>query len=213
MDQQEMSCTHHDKPGHQRTVLHRIPCPETAETQGFIGPCTAHQNARSQDHHTEKGPGQSRLQPFVVAARPQSSHSKCKGDQCTGKAEEGDRRMDRHPVILKQWIQSFPVHEGRDALEVIGQLCPGQSYVFRQLADQYERTASNAETKGMDAKHHADQKDLYQTDHRHDRCLPVFGRTHQHPTENDMPDRPKDETPLLPFPKGREDVSQRKVER
>ena len=117
--------------------------------------------------------------------------------------------MDGHPIVLQQRVQAAAVRELRDALQVVGQDGPGQADVLRQLADQQEGTAADAEIAEVHAQEHGGQEGLHQREDGHHRGLPVAGLPDQDVAQHHMPEGPQEEGPFLTLPEAGEDVAQR----
>ena len=204
-----MAGTDQGEPGDERGVLHRVPGPEAAEAEGFVGPGTAHEDARTQHHHPEEGPRQGRGHPVAQAALPQPGDRVGEGHQRGREAQEQRGRMDGHPVVLQQRVKTAAISELRDALQVVGQGGPRQADVLRKLADQQEGTAADADLAEVNAQQHGGQEGLYQREDGHHRCLPVPCLPDQDVAQYHVPEGPEEKGPFLPLPETGEDVAQR----
>src|SRR5438477_6034555 len=60
----DMRSSNKSNPRNERSIFHRVPCPESSEAQRFIRPGSAHQNSGTENHHRKKSPRHYRLYPF-----------------------------------------------------------------------------------------------------------------------------------------------------
>ena len=102
-----MNTCHERNPGDQRGIFYRIPGPVARKRQCLIGPGAAHQNPCSKYRTGEKRPLQCRTQPVFVLPQPESRYRKCKGNQGAGKTQKQGWRVNRHPIVLQQGIQTI----------------------------------------------------------------------------------------------------------
>src|ERR1700686_2128685 len=102
------------EPGHERRILHRIPEPPAAPTEGVVGPPAAQRDADGEECPCNGCP---RTRPAcprgVETATEQGSDGKRECDREPDVAHVEQRRMEYHARILKQRIQVATLGRGR----------------------------------------------------------------------------------------------------
>jgi len=185
------------QPGHQGCVLHRVPCPVAAKVQRFISPCPTHHNASTQHCACLQAPYYSGLHKFGIVFFPEGCYAISKRYKRRRKAQEQNRRMYHHPVVLQQYIQAiaiaYHIHivrqckYGRPKHAHTQQLEGGTAY-FYFCAQPY-------------AQQHGAQAGLNKGNDGHGAGLQASGSKYDNSTQHTMPKCPEHEAALLPFPK------------
>ncbi len=114
--------------------------------------------------------------------------------------------MYRHPVILQKRIQS-PAVKRRQIIGKLHERHVAHGFMF---AKEYKRIAAYFILGGRQLNHnaqnHGNQEYLHQHHGKHDGCTPFLSGKKQHRGENHMPEHPKQETSLLPFPEAGKNI-------
>ena len=77
------------------------------------------------------------MQPALVVAHPQARNGKAEGYGGGRKTQEKSRGVNRHPVVLQQWIQSVSL----DQAEVVG---VGKNGRVHRLTQKQQRVAADS---------------------------------------------------------------------
>ena len=94
-----------EQPGDQRGVLHRVPAPVAAPAEGLVGPVAAHQDGAAEHQEAGQRPGKARAAQPSKSRRHSAAIAKAKGTADQRVADEHDRRVDHHPVVLEQRVE------------------------------------------------------------------------------------------------------------
>ena len=205
-DDQEMEGRHHCHPGNEGRILHRVPGPETSKGERNIGPGASQQNADTQERQGDKHPRNDRFQPLRIGSAHQGRHSVGEWNQCQRITNEKNRRMDRHPVVLQQRVETIAIGQHR---KVIRRLENGVLYITVRFSKQKERAVPHLESAQADTQNHADEERIGQSVDPHDRRFPLLRTVEKETTDQRLPDRPYHETSLLPCPETGNDVLDR----
>src|SRR3954447_306018 len=97
------------EPRHERGVLDGVPEPEAAPAERVIGPVGAHRDSEREKYPCSQDPGPHEAAPASIdAPGNQSCRSKGKRDRKPDITQIEERRMDREPRVLQDWIEIAP---------------------------------------------------------------------------------------------------------
>src|SRR5437763_8339149 len=95
-----------DEPGHERSVLDRVPKPPASPAKFVVGPETSECDPASQKHPGDRGPWSRPARPRRIQfAANQRRDRKRKCDRETYVTHIEHRGMRDHRGVLQQWIQ------------------------------------------------------------------------------------------------------------
>ena len=151
-----MQGRHQHQPRYVHRVLNGVPVPVAPKVERFVSPVAAHHDADAQDTRAEQGPGLRRPNPGQRLVAPQSGNAVRERHQRQGKAQKQGRRVNHHPVVLKQRVEAVTIfgHERRVGRKD-GRVGHGFGQQQERRRTQFERIAED------DAQDHRRQKRLH----------------------------------------------------
>ena len=201
VDQQQVRRRHKHHPRHQRRVLHGVPSPKSPKAQGLVCPSTAHQDARPQDAHGEKGPRQHRLDPSGEVPAPERPDGVGEGNAARRKTKEQRRWMNGHPIVLKKWVESLSISELRKRRKVVCASGPRQSQVVGRFSQKQKWIEAKLEVPEVNSQQHDAEEGLNGAQHGHHFPLPRIGTAQDEQRQHVVPEHPKQESAFLSAPK------------
>ena len=110
---QHMQQHRRQQPGHEGGVLDRVPAPEAAPAQHFVGPIAADEDACAEESPGDEQPVARRFQPVeALFAFQQRAERIDEGHGQQRIADEDNRRMYGHPGVLQQRVKALTIRHG-----------------------------------------------------------------------------------------------------
>ena len=158
-----------DQPGHERSVLNRVPKPPAAPAKFVVGPETAKRDPTSQKHPGDCGPWSRPARPRRIQfAANQRGDRERKGHRESHVTHVKHRRMRNHRRVLQQRIQVAAIgRHGKQTLE-------------RIRREQHEQQKSDA-----DRCHHAE----HPRDHFVGKVIAEQGHCHHPNRQHERPEQ------------------------
>src|SRR5690606_4014494 len=170
-------------------------------------PISSHEDSQAQNTRCKDGPWQRGAYPFAVALEPKSGDAIGKRYQGSRESKEERRRVNHHPIILEQWVQSVSVLRDKFRIHL------KHRGVVHHLAKQDKRgtTDLQVDTRQYYAEDHRGQKGLDECKHRHYRRFPKAVRLDEDNSQCRLPEHPQEKTSFLAVPEGGDQVVCRKA--
>ena len=178
--QQCVEQRHGDDPGNERRIFHWIPSPISTPTKNAVCPIGTEHDAQAKNHSGKENPRHSADHPAIIFSAPQCRHGKTELYRHHCKSDEQYRRMDHHPKILKQRIESLAIRRNHAGTELPGECIP----------DRLERRPG-------EEQHH--KKRLRQHEERENVRFKIsgFGVPEQYHTQDSRTECPEEKTSFL----------------